>query len=49
VRGVSLAALRAIEAGERPRLNYAEIVRLARVLGVERGSLFVRAESLSAE
>lgn len=41
VRGVSLVGARAIEAGERPRLNYAEIVRLARVLGVAPGSLFV--------
>jgi transcriptional regulator with XRE-family HTH domain len=49
VRGVSLAGVRAIEAGERPRLNYGEIIRLARALGVESSSLFVRAESLSAE
>jgi transcriptional regulator with XRE-family HTH domain len=49
VRGVSRDGVRAIEAGERPRLNYAEIIRLARALGVEPGSLFVRAESLSAE
>ena len=48
VRGVSLAGVRAIEAGERLRLNYEEIVRLARALGVEPSSLFVRAESLSA-
>jgi transcriptional regulator with XRE-family HTH domain len=49
VRGVSRDGVRAIEAGKRPRLNYAEIVRLARTLGVAPGSLFVRAESLSAE
>jgi transcriptional regulator with XRE-family HTH domain len=49
VCGVSLAGVRAIEAGERPRLNYAEIVRLARALGVAPGSLFVRAKGLSAE
>lgn len=49
VRDVSLAGVRAIEAGERPRLNHVEIARLARALGVEPGSLFVRAESLSAE
>jgi hypothetical protein len=48
VRGVSLAGVGAIEAGERP-LNYAEIIRLARALGVEAGSHFLRAESLSAE
>jgi transcriptional regulator with XRE-family HTH domain len=49
VRGISLAGVRAIEAGKRPRLNYAEIIRLARVLGVEPGSLFVRAERPNAE
>lgn len=49
MRGVSLAGVRAIEAGKRPRLNYAEIVCVASALGVEPGSLFVRAESLSAE
>jgi transcriptional regulator with XRE-family HTH domain len=49
VRGVSLDGVRAIEAGERPRLNYGEIMRLARALGVKPGSLFARAESLSAE
>jgi transcriptional regulator with XRE-family HTH domain len=49
VCGVSSDGVRAIEAGKRPRLNYAEIVRLARALGVEPGSLFVRAEGLSAE
>jgi len=49
VPGVSRDGVRAIEAGERPGLNYAEIVRLARPLGVKPGSLFVRAESLSAE
>jgi transcriptional regulator with XRE-family HTH domain len=31
VRGVSLAGVRAIEAGERPRLNYAEIILLSRL------------------
>jgi transcriptional regulator with XRE-family HTH domain len=49
VRGVSLAGVRAIEAGKRPRLNYAETIRLTRALGVKPGSLFVRAESLSAK
>jgi hypothetical protein len=49
VRGVSSAGVRAIGAGERPSLNYAEIVRLAHALGVAPGSLFVRAESLDAE
>jgi transcriptional regulator with XRE-family HTH domain len=49
VRGVSLAGVRAIEAGERPRLNYAEIVRLSRALGVGPGSLFARADSLSTD
>jgi transcriptional regulator with XRE-family HTH domain len=49
VRGVSRDGLRAIQAGKRPRLNYAEIIRLAHALGVAPGSLFVRAESLSAE
>lgn len=34
VRGISLAGVRAIEAGERPSLNE-QMIRLARVLGVE--------------
>jgi transcriptional regulator with XRE-family HTH domain len=49
VSGVSLAGVRAIEAGERPSLNYEQIIRLARVLGVEPSGIVVRAESLSAE
>jgi hypothetical protein len=49
VRGVSRDGVCAIEAGTRPRLNYAEIIRVARALDVAPGSLFVRAESLSAE
>ncbi len=48
VCGVSLAGVRAIEAGERSRLNYGEIVRLARALGVEPALLFGRTESLNA-
>jgi transcriptional regulator with XRE-family HTH domain len=48
VRGISLAGVRAIEAGKRPRLN-AEIIRLARVFGVEPGSLFVRVERPNVE
>lgn len=43
------AGARAIDAGERPRLDYAEITRLARALGVEPGSLFVSAESPSED
>jgi transcriptional regulator with XRE-family HTH domain len=49
VPGVSLAGVRAIEAGRPPRLNYEQIIRLARVLGVEPSAIVVRAESLSAE
>ena len=49
VPGVSLAGVRAIEAGERPSLNYEQIIRLARVLGVEPSEIVVRAESLSGE
>jgi len=49
VRGISLAGVRAIEAGERPRFNYAEIMRLARVLGVEPAEIMLRAERLEAE
>ncbi len=45
VRGVSLAGVRAIEAGKRHRLNYAEIIRLARALGIQPQSLFARAET----
>ena len=47
VPGVSVAGVRAIEAGERPSLNYEQIIRLARVLGVEPSAIVVRAESLS--
>ena len=49
VRGVSLAGVRAIEAGERPSLNYEQMIRLARVLGVEASEIISRAESLAAE
>jgi transcriptional regulator with XRE-family HTH domain len=48
VRGVSLAGVRAIEAGERPSLNFEQMMRLARVLGVEPSAIVARAESLSA-
>jgi hypothetical protein len=41
--------VRAIEAGERPSLNYKQMLRLAQVLGVEPSAIVVRAESLSAE
>jgi hypothetical protein len=44
VRGISLAVVRAIEAGERPSLNYEQIIRLARVLGVEPSEIMLRAE-----
>jgi transcriptional regulator with XRE-family HTH domain len=47
VRGVSLAGVRAIEAGERPGLNFEQMMRLARVLGVEPSAIVARAESLS--
>jgi transcriptional regulator with XRE-family HTH domain len=49
VRGISLAGVRAIEAGERPSLNYEQMIRLARVLGVEPSAIILRAESLAAE
>jgi len=49
VRGISLAGVRAIEAGERPSFNYAQIIRLSRALGVESTAIMVRAESLAAE
>ena len=49
VPGVSLTGVRAIEAGERPSLNYEQMIRLARVLGVEPSAIVVRAESLSGE
>ena len=49
VRGVSLAGVRAIEAGERPSFNYEQIIRMARVLGVEPSTIIGRAESLEAE
>jgi transcriptional regulator with XRE-family HTH domain len=48
VRGVSLAGVRAIEAGERPSFNFEQMMRLARVLGVEPSAIVARAESLSA-
>jgi transcriptional regulator with XRE-family HTH domain len=49
VPGVSLAGVRTIEAGERPSFNYEQMIRLARVLGVEPSAIVVRAESLSGE
>lgn len=49
VRGISLAGVRAIEAGERPSFNYAQIIRLSRVLGVEPTAIIVRAESVAPE
>jgi transcriptional regulator with XRE-family HTH domain len=49
VPGVSLAGVRAIEAGERPSLNYEQMIRLAHVLGVEPSAIVCRAESLDAE
>jgi transcriptional regulator with XRE-family HTH domain len=49
VPGVSLAGVRAIEVGERPSLNFEQMMRLARVLGVEPSAIVGRAESLSAE
>ncbi len=49
VRGISLDGIRKIEAGERPSFNFGEIIRLARALGVEPSTIFVRAESLDAE
>jgi len=49
VRGISLDGIRKIEAGERPSLNYAQLIRLSRALGVEPTAIVVRAESLAAE
>jgi transcriptional regulator with XRE-family HTH domain len=49
VPGVSLAGVRAIEAGERPSINYEQIIRLARVLRVEPSAIVARSENLSAE
>jgi hypothetical protein len=50
VRGVSLAGLRAIEAGTAMRsLDYARPTHLARALGVEPGALMRRADSLHAD
>ena len=49
VRGISLAGVRAIEAGERPSLNYEQMIHLARVLGVEASEIIGRAEGLAAE
>jgi DNA-binding XRE family transcriptional regulator len=49
VPGVSLDGVRAIEAGERPSLNYEQMIPLARVPGVESSAIVARAESLSAE
>lgn len=43
VRGISLAGIRALEAGKR-NLDHERFVRLAHALGVEPGSLVVRAE-----
>lgn len=50
VRGISLAGLRAIEAGAPKRsLDYARLLRLADVLGIGRSALVRRAYSLDAE
>jgi transcriptional regulator with XRE-family HTH domain len=49
VPGVSFAGVRAIEAGERPSLNYEQMIRLAHVLGVEPSAIVARAESLDPE
>jgi transcriptional regulator with XRE-family HTH domain len=50
VRGISLAGLRAEEAGTAKRsLDYARLICLARALGVEPGGLIRRADSLEAE
>ena len=49
VRGISLDGIRKIEAGERLSLNYAQLIRLSRALGVEPTAIIVRAESLAAE
>jgi len=50
VRGISLAGLRAIEAGNARRsLDYARLIRLARALGIEPGALMRRADSLDAK
>jgi transcriptional regulator with XRE-family HTH domain len=49
VRGISLDGIRKIEAGERPTFNCGQLIRLARALGVEPSTIFVRAESLEAE
>jgi len=46
--GISLAGVRAIEAGEHPSLNYEQIIRPARVLGVEPSEIMLRAESFDA-
>lgn len=48
LRGTSLAGTRAIEAGERPSLNYEQMIRLARVLGVEASEIIGCGESLAA-
>jgi hypothetical protein len=37
--------VRAIEAGERPSLNYEQTIRLAHVLGAEPSASIVRAEA----
>jgi|GEM_PF-3380103 len=50
VRGISLAGLRAIEAGTAMRsLDYERFFRLARALGVEPGALMRRADRVEAE
>jgi transcriptional regulator with XRE-family HTH domain len=49
VPGISRAGVRTIEAGERPSLNYEQMIRLAHVLGVEPSAIVARAESLDAE
>ena len=48
IRGISLKGIRAIEAGEYKALTYERMVRLARGLGVEVGTLVRRSEGLSA-
>lgn len=48
VPGLSLAGIRTLEAGKR-NLDFERYIRLACALGVEPGSLIVRAEGLSAE
>jgi transcriptional regulator with XRE-family HTH domain len=46
VRGISLAGVRALEAGKR-NLDYECFIRLARVLGVEASTIVLRAEVIA--